>query len=193
MFKHAQEPAKDIAKAVAQAQDAPKTDAPKTPVEALKHELDAKTKQAEEFLNSLKQSQADFQNYIKRSDKERKDVVELASARIVTKVLTVLDEFDHMIASINAQPNLPAEVSKGIQLVRANLFKILSDEGVTPIVCTGKASPYLHEVMLTEKKEGVEDDTILQELQKGYKLKDKVVRYAKVKVAKTGGKHETTQ
>ena len=154
-------------------------------IENLKKSLNDKSKQAEDYLNTLKQVQADFENFIKRTDKERKEFIDFASAPLITKLITLLDEFDHMIASLQTQ-NLPVGVVQGMQLVRTNFFKLLTSEGVKPITCTGKADPYLHEVILTEKKEGTEEGTILQELQKGYKLKDKVLRYAKVKVAKTG-------
>ena len=158
--------------------------APANAEETLKHELAQKTKQSEDYLNTMKRLQADFENFIKRTDKERKDVIELASAKLVTKLLIVLDDFDHTLISLKNHDASP-EVIKGVELLRNNLYKVLTDEGVTPIECKGKADPYLHEVILTEK--GAVDGTILQEIQKGYKLRDKVLRYAKVKVAKTGG------
>ena len=166
--------------------DAKEVAAKNEAAEALKLELEQKTKQSDDYLNTLKRLQADFENFIKRTDKERMDVIALASAKIVNKLLTVLDEFDHTLTSLKTH-NASQEVIKGIELVRNNLYKVLTDEGVVPIECVGKANPYQHEVILTEKKDGAEDGTILQEIQKGYKLKDKVLRYAKVKVAKTGG------
>jgi molecular chaperone GrpE len=165
--------------------EAPKAAVQTAPSGDLKQELDQKTKQAEDYLNTMKRLQADFENFIKRTDKERTEVVAFASAKLITKMLTVLDEFDHTLTSLKTH-NATPEVIKGIELLRNNLYKVLTDEGITPIECKGKADPYQHEVILTEKN-SAEDGTILQEIQKGYKLKDKVLRYAKVKVAKTGG------
>ena len=150
----------------------------------LKKELDHKTKEAEDYLSHLKRLQADFENFIKRTDKERKDLVAYASENLVLKLLTVLDEFEHALDSMKGSKE---DVLKGVNLLYKNFHKILEGEGVQHIKSVGKrADPYLHEVVLTEQKEGAEDGIILEEVQKGYKMKDKVIRYAKVKIA--GGK-----
>jgi molecular chaperone GrpE len=160
------------------------------PLDPLKKELEHKTKESQDYLDHLKRLQADFENFIKRSDKERKDVVAFASEKLVLKLLTVLDEFEHTLDALR-KSGTKSDIVQGIELLYKNFHKILSDEGVQPIESVGKAaSPYAHEVVLTEPREGIADGIILEEFQKGYRMKDKVVRYAKVKVAKakTGGK-----
>ncbi|MBI4151273.1 nucleotide exchange factor GrpE, partial [Candidatus Woesearchaeota archaeon] len=136
-------------------------------IENLKQSLNDKSKQAEDYLNTLKRVQADFENFIKRTDNERKQFIDFASAPLITKLLTFLDDFDHMLASPDTQ-KLPGETLQGLKMIHDKFLKLLTSEGVKPITCAGKADPYLHEVILTEQKEGTEDNVILQELQKGY-------------------------
>jgi molecular chaperone GrpE len=150
-------------------------------VEQLKLLLDKKTKEAADYLDHLKRLQADFENYIKRTDKERKDVATFAAEKLVVKLLTVLDEFEHTLDALKKSGS--KELVQGIELLYKNFHKILADEGIQAIESMGKhADPYLHEVVLKEKSDK-QEGIIIQELQKGYKMKDKVVRYAKVKVA----------
>ncbi|HSU72836.1 MAG TPA: nucleotide exchange factor GrpE, partial [Candidatus Binatia bacterium] len=153
---------------------------------SLKQELDHKSKESADYLNHLKRLQADFENYIKRSDKERKEFSAYASEKLIVKLLTVLDEFEQALDAMK-KGGTKDDLVKGVELLYKNFHKILADEGVQPIQSVGvPADPYLHEVILKEKKDGTQDGIIIQELQKGYKMKDKVVRYAKVKVATTG-------
>lgn len=157
----------------------------KTDESALKSQLDTKAKEAQDYLAHLKRLQADFENFIKRTEKEKNDIIALANAKLISKLLTVLDEFDHTITAVNGNASRD-DLAKGIELLHKNFHKALADEGLAPIESKGQqADPYQHEVILAEHKPGVADDTITEELQKGYRLKDKVLRYAKVKIAKT--------
>lgn len=156
----------------------------KTDESALKTQLDTKAKEAQDYLSHLQRLQADFENFIKRTEKEKLDIINLANAKLISKLLVVLDEFDHTILAIKNNASRE-DLTKGIELLHKNVHKILADEGLTAIDSKGKtADPYQHEVLLTEPKDGVADDIIIDELQKGYRLKDKVLRYAKVKIAK---------
>ncbi|MBI4145554.1 nucleotide exchange factor GrpE [Candidatus Woesearchaeota archaeon] len=159
-------------------------------IESLKKELDHKSKEATDYLDHLKRLQADFENFIKRSEKDKQAFVEFANARLIMKFLVLLDELEQGLDSLTKQ-NVPGEHVRGLSLIVKKFHAILSDEGVRPIESVGKhADPYLHEVMLAEQKDGVEDGIILEELQKGYRMKDKVLRYAKVKVVKNPGKSQ---
>jgi len=152
-------------------------------LDQVKHDLDKKTKEAEDYLSHLKRLQADFENYIKRSDKERKDVIAFASEKLIAKLLTVLDEFEQALKAMKDSPK--EDLMAGIELLYKNFKKTLEDEGLEKIPATNvPADPYLHEVILREATDKVQDGIILEEIQPGYKLKDKVIRYAKVKVAK---------
>ena len=169
---------------VPKAETAPATATATQPVPAASP-LDIKTKEAADYLNHLKRLQADFENFIKRTDKEKQDIMAVGNAKILGKLLVILDEFEHTLAAIKKDASRE-DLVKGVEMLYKNFHKILVDEGVHPIISAGrKLDPYLHEVLLTENKPGVPEGTITEELQKGYQLKDKVLRYAKVKIAKS--------
>lgn len=137
----------------------------------------------DEYTNHLKRLQAEFENYQKRTDKERHQVSQYASERVITKILTIVDDFDRAVESIKDEKD-----REGVSMIAKELHKLLDEEGVKPIEAVGQVlDTTRHEVMLIE--EGEEDGRVLEELQKGYTMHDKVIRYSKVKVCKHGGKH----
>jgi molecular chaperone GrpE len=141
---------------------------------------DHKDAKIDELTNDLKRVQADFENYKKRVEKENAKFREYSKAELITKLLPVLDSFDIAIKSTKNNE----EFVKGVELIYAQLHSILKEEGLQPICAEGKrCDPYLHEVMLFEKSDRPED-TVLEELQRGYRLKDCVLRHSKVKVSK---------
>jgi molecular chaperone GrpE len=141
---------------------------------------DPKDQKIEELTNDLKRLQAEFENYKKRCEKENASFREYSNAILIKKMLTVLDSFE--IALKNTAN--PEEFVKGVELIYSQFYSILQDEGLMHLETVGKRfDPYLHEVLLSEKS-NKEDDTILEELQKGYKLKGCILRHSKVKVAK---------
>ncbi len=145
-----------------------------------KHKKDADQAKIDELTDDLKRVQAEFENFKKRCEKENSCFRDYAKAEVIKKLLTVLDSFE--IALNNTDNH--AEFVKGVELIYSQLYTMLKDEGLQHIETKDrKFDPYLHEVMLSEKSDRPED-TILEELQKGYKLKDRVLRHSKVKVAK---------
>ena len=162
----------------------PSAPASQQTVDALKHELDKKSKELEDYSTHLKRLQADFENYIKRAEKDRTSTQDMACERIITKLLTVLDDSDRASKELQTH-QLPSDLKKGLEMVFTNIRKMMESEGVRAIPTKGqKLDPFKHEVLLNEERSDVEDSTILEELQKGYELKGKVIRYSKVKVAK---------
>ncbi len=146
-------------------------------------ELEQREKDLTETLQRL---QAEFENYKKRADKEKEEFRKYAKAGIIEKLLPVIDNFE--IALKNKDKG--GHFVKGIEMVYAEMISLLQKEGVARISAEGKkADPSFHEVLMTEKSEK-EDGTILEELQRGYMLDDKVLRYSKVKVAKNNGSQE---
>lgn len=139
---------------------------------------------AEEHLRDLQRLAAEFSNYRKRVDAEREEVVRYANAELIRRLLTVLDSFDRALES------LPKELQHfswvdGIWLVERQMRAILEAEGLLPIAAVGKPfDPYEHEAVLYDETDTVPDGTVVGELQKGYKLHDRVIRPALVKVAK---------
>jgi molecular chaperone GrpE len=141
---------------------------------------DPKDQKIDELTNDLKRLQAEFENYKKRCEKENASFRDYSNAHIIKKLLTVIDSFEIALKNTGNHE----EFVKGVELIYSQFYSILQDEGLKHLETQGKKfDPYLHEVMLSEKSEK-EDDTILEELQKGYKLKGCVLRHSKVKVAK---------
>jgi len=162
-------------------------------LDSLRAELDHKTKDLQEYADHLKRLQADFENYVKRAEKDRTTVQEFASERVITKLLIVLDEFERAMDALK-QSGTRADITKGMEMVFKNLHKTLETEGVKSIDAVGKQfDPYKHEVLLQATKEGAPDGLILEELQRGYEMKGKVIRYSKVKVAKNPSSQEKKQ
>ncbi len=159
----------------------------KEPVEheQFKQELAKKEALIADYTDHLKRLQAEFENYCKRVEKERKDFAGVASEKLIVKLLLVIDDFERALATLKS---VPEEARKGIEMIFKNLHKILHEERVEQIKAVGqKLDPYKHEVLLQTQSDQP-DDIILEELQKGYTMNGKVIRYAKVKISKHGGK-----
>lgn len=143
-----------------------------------KDSKDDKEQKIAELTDMLKRTQAEFINFKNRTEKETRQICEYASFDMIKKVLPVLDTFE--LALKNAPES---DFKKGIELVYAQLLDAFKSEGLRPIEALGKKfDPYFHEVMLKEKS-GKAEDIIIEEFQRGYMLKDKVLRYSKVKVS----------
>jgi molecular chaperone GrpE len=140
-----------------------------------------------ELTDTLKRLQADFENHIKLQEKRQSQMCELASARVLVKVLSVVDEFERALKQLE-DAKIDAKLLEGMRMVNKNVHAVLDSEGVRPIECMGKKlDPFRHEVLRKIKKEGVADDTIIEEHVRGYLLKDKVLRHSKVTVVSNGG------
>ncbi|MBT3720646.1 nucleotide exchange factor GrpE [archaeon] len=144
-----------------------------------KEELDKKNQEIENLTIMCKRIQADFVNYKERTERETKQLLEFSSADMIRKILPVLDSFE--LAFKNNEDF--ESFKKGIELVYAQLNDILKQEGLTSIAAQGlKFDPYKHEVLMKEKSDK-EEDIVLEELQKGYELKGKILRHSKVKIS----------
>lgn len=149
------------------------------PEQANKPKKTSKDSQIEELTELLKRIQADFENYKKRVENEKKLFLEYAGHEFAKNLLPVLDSFEHALKST---------LNKDIELLHKQIWQILSSQGLARIEAVGKKfDPFYHEVMLQEVTDK-EDGFILEELQAGYKYKDVVIRPTKVRVAKNGKK-----
>jgi len=147
-------------------------------IELLKKELEVQTRQAEDRLNQLKYLQADFDNFRKWYAKEKSVITTLANEQLIKDLLVILDDFERALPAIEHEKN-----KEGMQMVYNSLKKILSDYGLEPIECIGKKfDPNSHEALCKERC-GEETGTVLEDLGKGYRLKSKVIRPSKVKIA----------
>ena len=144
--------------------------------------IDEKITLVDEYTNSLKRLQADFENYIKRTEKEKQELMQLANYKLIMKLLTIIDDFEASLKVIKKEGN--KDVIEGIEMVFNNLYKVLEAEGVKPINVNGeKFDPYKHEaidkVISNEHEEGL----ILEEIKKGYTYQNKIIRPSMVKIA----------
>ncbi len=135
--------------------------------------------EVEDLESSLKKVMADFDNYRKRMNKEKKRIRKIAAEDLVTDLLEVLDDFERALEE-------DTEIEEdGVRMIYEKFYRTLSDHGLEEIEAEDeKFDPMYHECIQSLEKEDVEKDKIIEEYQKGYKLKDKVIRPAKVVVAK---------
>ncbi len=149
----------------------------KAEMQKLKNELEEQRKLAEERLNQLKYLQADFDNYRKKFEKEKESIISLANEKLIKEMLDVVDDFERSLSEIKDE-----NLKKGLELIFKNLLKILEKNGLKKINALGmKFDPNFHEALMKEKNE--KEGEILEELQKGFMLKSKVIRTSKVKIA----------
>jgi len=155
-----------------------------TELERLKKELEEKTALADEYLSRLKYLQADFENYKKMGARERKMYEQCATEELIKRLLPIIDTLEAGFASAKQCEDLMSFV-KGIELTYNDLMAVLGKEGLKTINTVGeKFDPYKHEVTMTVIDDDHPEDTILEELERGYMLGAKVIRTSKVAVSK---------
>lgn len=157
-------------------------------VETLQKALAEEKERTETYLASWQRSQADLENYIKRAEQEKSEIVDSANRTLILDLLSILDDFDRAFAS------LPVELheqnwTEGIKLIYNKLKAILEAQGLAEIKAEGECfDPYWHEAAgQLEGEEGI----VVEEIRKGYKLKDKLLRPSIVMVG--AGRKSKTQ
>lgn len=153
-------------------------------IKSLKEELDKKDNLIKEYTDLLKRLQADLENVRKSADREREEYIKYANEKLI---LNLLDVYENLEKAVKTSKELGSEfvIVDGIQMVYKQLHTLLAKEGLVQIPTVGERfDPFKHEAVLTERREGVEEGIILEELQRGYMLNDRVIRPAKVKVSK---------
>lgn len=150
-----------------------------------KHPEPPHEKRIKELEDSLLRSKAEFINYRKRLEEEQSRLLKYCNEDLIKETLPILDNFERAIKMDDT--NLDDEVSKflsGFKMIYCNLVNILKSYGVIEIDGNNKPfDPTYHEAIMTEKRDGVEPGMVLEVLQKGYILKDRVIRPAMVKVS----------
>jgi len=158
--------------------------AKKDKVAELERELEEARKQRDEFVEHLKRLQAEFENYRKRADKEKQEFVDVANEGLILKLLDVYENLERALQSAK-ETKASKPLLEGIEMVYRQLDDVLKKEGLEPIDALGKPlDPFKHEVLMEEESDR-DEGAILEELQRGYTLKGKVIRYSKVKVSKS--------
>lgn len=154
----------------------------------LEEEVATQEPSSEQVVSELKDQmlrlQAEFDNYRKRMLKEREELRKFANEDLILSLLDVVDNFERALVSVD-QVEDKTIVIEGVKMIEKQLKMILEQYGVKSIKTAGTVfDPGYHEAIAQEVSQDVEENHILEELQRGYQLHDKVIRFAKVKVAK---------
>ena len=147
-----------------------------------KKKKDKKDEQIEELNDRLKRQMAEFDNFRKRSEKEKSQMFDMGAKTIIEKILPVVDNFERGLAAVPEEQKDDAFVS-GVDKVYKQLMTELEAAGVKPIVCIGEEfNPEYHNAVMQVESEEFETGVVAQELLKGYTYKDTVVRHSMVAV-----------
>ncbi|HSB36486.1 MAG TPA: nucleotide exchange factor GrpE [Thermoanaerobaculia bacterium] len=163
-----------------------------TALAAAEDKLRGIQKEIEELKDRHLRKLAEFENHKKRSERERQEYFKIALAGFAHDFLPILDNFERALA--HARPeDLESDFGQGIAIIRKQLGELWKRYGLIPIDSTGAFDPNLHEAVATEKTDAVPANTIVEELQKGYFLNDRLIRpsFVKVAVRDNGGEGET--
>lgn len=146
----------------------------------------AKKEESEKYYREqLIRMQADFENYKKREEKKKKEFVELANKDLIYRLLSVVDNLERAASYSKDDEHKAESIRQGVEGILKEFRKILEQEGVTPIKAVGeKFDPYCHEAIMQVESEKYPEDTIIEEISKGYYLKSQVIRPSVVKVSK---------
>ena len=138
-------------------------------------------KERDEHLADLKRVAAEFDNYRKRAARDQQSLVARAHERLIKELLPVLDDLER---ALDATDTSTRSVEDGVRLVHRELADALAREGLQEIETNGRFDPHVHEALLTQPSEE-DDGAILEVLQKGYRLGDRVLRPARVVISQT--------
>jgi molecular chaperone GrpE len=149
-------------------------------LEQLRAERDKLRAERDDLKELLLRRQAEFDNFRKRTEKERSDFVQYAGMELVKEVLPVLDDFERAQKVEGGNP----EYVKGVQMIYTRMVDMLKKQGLEPIEAEGKSfDPHLHQAVERVESRDTADGTILGEFQRGYNFKGKLLRPSMVKVA----------
>lgn len=148
-----------------------------------KEKKDKKDEQIEELNDRLKRQMAEFDNFRKRTEKEKSQMYDMGAKTIVEKILTVIDNFERGLAAVPEEEKSNAFVD-GMEKVYKQMLTTLSEAGVEPIKAIGEEfNPDFHNAVMHVENEEAGENIVVEEFQKGYVYRDTVVRHSMVKVA----------
>ena len=150
-------------------------------IEALKE----RASKAEEYWDRLLRQAADFENYKKRAARERQEAVKYANEALLEKLVPVLDTFEMALAAVSGDSAAAQSMQTGISMVRNQLKGALAEAGLEEVDALNKPfDPSWHEAVAQKETNEVPEGQVVQQLRKGYKLRDRLIRPATVIVAK---------
>jgi molecular chaperone GrpE len=161
-----------------------------SPTSSLDTQLETEKKRSEEYLTRLKYMQADLENLRKRCDRQVEDTKAYCTENLVSQLLEVVDELEIAIKATKASSD-PQTILQGVEMTLKKLRKVLEQEGVSQIECEGQVfDPSKHHAIATEERKDIPDCVIVEEVRKGYMMKNKVIRPSIVKVATNSSKSQ---
>ncbi|MFA5363177.1 MAG: nucleotide exchange factor GrpE [Candidatus Omnitrophota bacterium] len=147
--------------------------------------LKEEAEKAKEHWERAVRMQADFENTRKRIERERQEFVKFANENIIVELLNVLDDLERTVETAESKHQDLSAFLKGVEMILAHLYELLKKYDVKPIDAKGKIfDPHFHEALMQVDDNDLPEHTVVEELQKGYLLNDRVIRTAKVKVSK---------
>lgn len=148
-----------------------------------KEKKDPRDEKIEELTDRLKRSMAEFDNFRKRTEKEKSAMYEIGAKDIIEKILPVVDNFERGLAAVPEEAK-ETPFAEGMEKIYKQFVKTLEDMGVTPIEAVGKEfDPNFHNAVMHIDDDSLGENIVSQELQKGYLYRDSVVRHSMVQVA----------
>ncbi len=149
-------------------------------IESLRKEID-------EYKDKLLRKAAEFENYKRRTENDQLNLLKYAAESFIIKLLPTVDDFERSLQHVENAKD-PESIKEGIKLVYDKLIKVLNEQGVTKIESRGKPfDVHFHEALMQRPAENVAPHTVLEEVEKGYMYKDRVIRHAKVVVSEDLG------
>ena len=153
--------------------------------ELLRKELDVAQAQIAELKEHVLAVSAEFENFRRRQQEEQRRQKVLMKEELFRELLPLVDNLDRSLVAARQNPSVEA-LLKGVELIRKGFDRLLENNEINPIETSGvNFDPALHEAMMVEERDDVPDQSIVMELQKGYKMGDRVLRPSMVKVART--------
>jgi molecular chaperone GrpE len=153
-------------------------------------ELKARAEKADEHWERLLRTTADFDNFKKRAAREKQEAIRYANEGVLEKLVPVLDNFDAALSAAQTSSADGAQsLQTGVAMIFQQLKKVLTESGLEEVDATGQTfDPNLHEAVSQQESADVPEGNVLQQLRKGYKLRDRLLRPATVVVAKKPAK-----
>lgn len=162
----------------------------KSELAELTNKIESLQKEKDQLLEKLQRVSADYANFQKRVSRQIADTINYEKEKLIKTLLPALDNFEHALQNAHSAENTDVLI-KGIQIIYDQLLSILKSHGVEQIQAVGeKFDPVLHEAVTQNQQPQQEENTVLKEFQKGYKLNGRVIRPSKVVVNKLSSKQE---
>lgn len=134
--------------------------------------------------DALLRTIAEYSNYRKRVEKEKQDLLKYGNEKIMTDLLQLMDNFERALSSIDRENEALLPVISGVEMIKKSFDELMTKYGITELEALGETfNPEAHHAVMTGESEGAESNTVIEIFQKGYKLHEKVIRPAMVKVS----------